>query len=103
MVKLLFLSHCLIKDYQERLRAEAEEKGYEVYVVPGGSLVRKIVQTYLEDIEKIVGVACKEEVGLARDYLEKSSILANKVFTVELSSNGCKNTTVNLEDVLNVL
>ncbi len=103
MVKLLFLSHCLIKDSQERLKDEAEERGYEVYVVPGGSLIRKIVQTYLGDIEKIVGVACKEEIGLAIDYLERYSILDNKVFTVELSSNGCKNTTVNLEKVLNVL
>jgi hypothetical protein len=103
MVKLLFLSHCLVKDYQERLRVEAEEKGYEVYVVPGGSLVKKIIQTYLKDIEKIVGVACEEEIGLARSYLEKSKILTNKMFAIELSSNGCKNTTVNLEKVLEVL
>ena len=103
MVKLLFLSHCLVKDYQERLRNEAEERGYEVYVVPGGSLVRKIIQDYLEDIEKIVGIACEEEIDLARNYLKKSSLLANKLFAVELSSNGCKDTTVNLEEVLNVL
>jgi len=103
MVKLLFLSHCLVKDYQERLKDEAEERGYKVYIVPGGSLVKKIIQTYLKDVEKIVGVACEEEIGLARDYLKKSQILANKMFAIELSTNGCKNTTVDLEKVLNVL
>jgi hypothetical protein len=81
-------SECLIKQATEA----GVRKGYDVYVLPGGSCIRKILQTKM--YEGVVGVACCEEINLARDLSEKSEIV---IQAVPLIKNGCSNTIFNLE------
>jgi len=109
MVKLLFLPHCLNKNLSRKITKRGKDEGYEVYVVPGGSRVKRIIEEYIsrtidriEGIEKIVGVACQEEVDLALRYFTEIE-LREKVFAVNLIDDGCKNTRVDLEKVLEIL
>ena len=52
-----------------------KEKGYDVYVLPGGSCIKKILAK--KKYEGIVGVACTEEIKLARQ------ILSGKGFAIQ--------------------
>ena len=103
MVKLLFLPHCLRKGVLNEIKKYGEEKGYEVYVVGGGSKIKKIIEGTGHNIDRIVGVACEDEIALAKEYFDKRSFDIKKVFSVSLSEDGCKNTSVDLEKVLEVL
>lgn len=47
-MKILFLPHCLRKDIAEKIKAEGERLDYEVYVVPGGSIIKKLIEEKLE-------------------------------------------------------
>ncbi|MFA4953159.1 MAG: DUF116 domain-containing protein [Candidatus Pacearchaeota archaeon] len=103
MVKLLFLPHCLKESLLEDIKHYGEKKGYEVYVVGGGSRVKKIIEETGHNINRIVGVACEDEITLAKEYFNKTNFDSKKVFSVSLSEDGCKNTSVDLEKVLEVL
>ena len=46
-----------------------EKKGYDVYILPGGLCVPKILEN--GKYEAVVGVACGEEIKLADKILEK--------------------------------
>ena len=103
MVKLLFLPHCLNNALSENISEEARKRGYEVYIVPGGSKVKNIIGKYgNECIDKIVGVACDDEIDLASKFLKESG-LSGKTFSIRLETDGCKNTSVDLEEVLKIL
>jgi hypothetical protein len=104
-MKILFLPHCLREDLKEEIRERVGDT-YDIHVVPGGSRVKMIVDEAIErgeDIEKIVGIACGCEIKLANDYFKKIDFSQDKIFAVQLSKDGCKNTEVDLEDVWNVL
>jgi len=64
-----------------------EEKGYDVYVLPGGSCITKILQSHKYDA--VVGVACGEEIKLGMKLLQKLNIPGQ---AVPLIKNGCANT-----------
>ena len=81
-------SDCLVNKATEI----AEEKGYDVYVLPGGSCIPKIVKS--RNYDAIVGVACPNEVKMGEDYLDKSGIPHQ---AVPLLKNGCSETKFNLE------
>ncbi len=51
----------------------------------------------------MVGIACQDEVEMALDYLSKLGVNKEKIFAVLLNEDGCENTSVNLEKVLEVL
>lgn len=103
MAKLLFLPHCLREYYVSGIKPIAEEKGYDVYTLPGGSMMKKILEKYsFDEIERIVGVACDDEVGLAMQQFRKIG-LHDKVTPINLSKNGCKDTLVSLEEVFSKL
>jgi len=76
----------------------AKEKGYDVYVLPGGSCVPKILKTH--KYEGIVGVACGEEVKMSLDLLSSMSVIGQ---SVPLLKNGCSNTVFNLETLTKTL
>jgi hypothetical protein len=76
----------------------AEMKGYDVYVLPGGSCVPKILKA--KHYEGVVGVACGEEIKLGGKIV-KSMGMAGQ--TVPLVKNGCANTSFNLETLFGVL
>jgi hypothetical protein len=101
-IKLLFLPQCLKSEYSQKIEEVAKKRGYKVYTVPGGSLVKKILAKYPK-IDKIVGIACKDEVNLALEYTRKLAKKGTIIKPIILLTNGCKNTEVNLKKVIKVL
>lgn len=76
----------------------AEEKGYDVYVLPGGSCIPKILKA--GGYDAVIGVACGEEVKLGVKAAEKMGIPAQGI---PLLKNGCANTWFNIESLRKVL
>ena len=69
----------------------ARKKGYDVYVLPGSSCVRKL---FGKNYDGIVGVACTEEIGLAKRLVRLTKV---KVQAVPLMKNGCAHTSFRLD------
>lgn len=76
----------------------AKEKGYDVYILPGGSCVPKILKTH--NYEGIVGVACGEEVKMSLELLSSMSVAGQ---SVPLLKNGCANTVFNIDTLTKTL
>jgi hypothetical protein len=76
----------------------AKKKGYDVYVIPGGSCIPKILKT--NRYEGVVGVACGEEIRMAVDALDRMDVAGQ---AIPLIKNGCANTAFNMETLANVL
>ena len=76
----------------------AKEKGYDVYVLPGGSCVPKILKAH--NYEGIVGVACGEEVKMSFGLLASMKVTGQ---SVPLLKNGCANTVFNLDTLSKTL
>ena len=74
----------------------AKNLGYEhVYVVPGGSMVYRILKEN-KDVRAALGVACLSELCEA---IEKLYPLGFKVQAVQLLRAGCVDTAVDVEEV----
>jgi hypothetical protein len=76
----------------------AEERGYDVYVLPGGSCIPRILKT--NSYEGAVGVACGEETKLSGDLLTGLGVASQ---AVPLIRNGCANTAFNLDTLMKTL
>jgi hypothetical protein len=76
----------------------ARKKGYDVYVVPGGSCIEKIIRQ--GGYEAVVGVACGMELRMAKQVVERLKIPAQGLF---LTRNGCSNTTFNIQALEKIL
>jgi hypothetical protein len=74
------------------------DAGYDVYVLPGGSCINKIVEK--NSYEGVVGVACCEEMKLGSEYLESVGIPGQ---AVPLIKNGCSNTSFNINSLMKIL
>ncbi|WGI17583.1 DUF116 domain-containing protein [Methanonatronarchaeum sp. AMET-Sl] len=72
----------------------ANELGYQVYVVPGGSLVYKVLEN--GGVEAVVGVACYEELDQAIKKATQTGIPSQGIL---LTKDGCVNTEVNKMEV----
>ena len=74
------------------------KKGYDVYIFPGGSCIRKIIQknTY----EGIIGIACTDELKLAEGILGGFDI---SVQGIPLLKNGCSETRFNFETLRKII
>ncbi|NIQ07130.1 MAG: DUF116 domain-containing protein [Candidatus Korarchaeota archaeon] len=122
--KALFLPHCSRKYMDSRCKAEfdpetssyfcnhcsndclinrttnmAERMGYDVYVLPGGSSVQKILEK--KRYKAVVGVACPMEAKMGLEALQQFNIPAKGL---PLLKNGCANTVFNyslLKELLN--
>ncbi|MFH0833004.1 MAG: DUF116 domain-containing protein [Candidatus Aenigmatarchaeota archaeon] len=117
--RALFLQHCSRKNMDEKCKASfnkkissyvcahcskdclinratkiAEEKNYDVYVLPGGSCVRKILSK--RRYEGIVGIACCDEIKMANNYLSEIGIPYQGM---PLLRNGCANTKFSIADL----
>ncbi len=102
--KLLFLPACLEKAISEEAIALGFEKNYDVYLVPGGSKVKKIIENYdFKKLEKIIGVACGDEIKLMEEYAKSKYLNKSKIYSIELKKEGCSETFFNLDDLLNIL
>jgi len=121
--RALFLSHCIRKYLDGRCKAVfdpsipsyscahcsedclvnksdclARKKGYDVYVVPGGSCVPKILKN--RRYEGVVGIACGEEMKVLGPLLDSMDVAGQ---AVPLLKNGCSNTFFNMETLARVL
>lgn len=73
-------------------------KGYDVYVLPGGSCIGKILSK--GGYDGVVGVACSEEAKLAMAHLEGLNVKGQAVLLIR---NGCATTSFNLRSLEEVL
>jgi hypothetical protein len=121
--KALFLPHCSRKYMDDRCKAVfdqnipsyicahcspdclidnavviAEKRGYDVYILPGGSCISKILKP--KNYEGVVGVACGEEIRLSREILKCMGVTDQ---AVPLIKNGCANTVFNIETLTSIL
>ncbi|RLJ09836.1 MAG: DUF116 domain-containing protein [Candidatus Aenigmatarchaeota archaeon] len=78
-----------------KIRVRAEKLGYRVFVVPGGSLVNKILERLKP--KAAFGVACLKELVLAADGIKIP------IQMVELLKDGCVNTDVDVKKVFDIL
>lgn len=81
-----------------RIKKEAERLGYKVYIVPGGSMVHKILKNSRPG--GCVGVACYFEL---EDATEKLTIAGIPYRAIPLLKDGCKDTVVDIEKVLRAI
>lgn len=121
--RALFLPHCARKYMDGRCKAEfnseipsykcggcspdclvnvanvmAKQHGYDVYILPGGSCILKILKS--KNYEGIVGVACGEELKLAGEILTRIGLPGQ---AVPLLKNGCANTVFSIETLQKIL
>jgi hypothetical protein len=85
-------AHCSSDCLINKATSFAEKKGYDIYILPGGSCVPKILKA--KHYEGVVGVACGEEIRLAGEILKSMNIAGQ---AVSLLKNGCANTYFNIE------
>lgn len=90
--------HCSDDCLVNRAVSFARRKGYDVYVVPGGSCIQRIVKS--NNYKGVVGVACGEEIHLGQDMLGSLGVATQ---AAPLIKNGCANTAFNIETLLNML
>ena len=76
----------------------AKAKGYDVYVVPGGSCIPKILKT--KGYEGAIGVACGEEIKMSGELLNSMNVAGQGV---PLLKNGCANTVFNMDTLMKTL
>jgi len=78
-----------------QVKKEVEKLGYKAYIVPGGSMVGKIIRK--EKPKAVLGVACMKELSMALDDISIPGM------AVELLKDGCVNTDVDIEEVKSIL
>jgi len=110
--KLLILPHCLRSPQCEAkldstglhckdcnrcvigiLKNKAEDKGYNVFIIPGSTFLKKIVKE--NNFKAVLGVACYQDLNLAMTQLSKFSCQG-----VPLLKDGCVCTKVDTRAVL---
>ncbi|HMK94394.1 MAG TPA: DUF116 domain-containing protein [Candidatus Limnocylindrales bacterium] len=91
-------SHCSEDCLVNQSVKIASNKGYDVYVVPGGSCIPKILKN--TKYEGIVGVACGEEIKMFAPFLGGMDVAGQ---AIPLIKNGCANTIFNVETLVKVL
>jgi len=91
-------AHCSPDCLVNKAEDFAKKKGYDVFVVPGGSCVTKILKSV--NYEGVVGVACGEEVKLAGELLSEAGVAGQ---SIPLIKNGCSNTVFNMDTLAKTL
>jgi len=91
-------AHCSSDCSINKAASFAEKKGYDVYILPGGSCIPKILK--VKHYEGVVGVACGEETRMGGEILKGMGIAGQ---AVPLIKNGCANTAFNIETLFDIL
>ena len=91
-------AHCSPDCSINRAVSFAEKKGYDIYILPGGSCVPKILKA--KHYEGVVGVACGEEIRMSGEILKGMGVAGQ---AVPLIKNGCANTVFNIETLVDIL
>lgn len=84
--------HCSPDCQINKATTMAEQRKYDVYVVPGGSCIPSILKKF--SYEGAVGVACGQELRLGGEALDKNGLTGQ---AVPLLKNGCSNTNFSLK------
>ncbi|MDW7731641.1 MAG: DUF116 domain-containing protein [Methanolobus sp.] len=77
-----------------RIHEAAKEHNFEVYVIPGGSFVKKIIKT--QRPASCIGVACYPELTESMQGASPFMVVQG----VALIQDGCFDTRVNVDDVI---
>ncbi len=93
-----FCAHCSPDCLINKADSAAKEKGYDVYILPGGSCLTRILKS--ARYEGVVGVACGEEIKLSGDLIHEGSVAGQ---AIPLIKNGCANTVFNMESLVGTL
>jgi uncharacterized protein len=91
-------AHCSEDCMVNKADQYARKKGYDVYLLPGGSCIPKILKT--THYEGIVGVACGEEMKMMSSLLSGMNVTGQGI---PLIKNGCASTVFNMETLRKVL
>ena len=91
-------AHCSDDCMVNKADQYARKKGYDVYLLPGGSCIPKILKT--THYEGIVGVACGEEMKIMGPLLSGMDVAGQGI---PLIKNGCSSTVFNMETLRKVL
>jgi hypothetical protein len=91
-------AHCSDDCVVNKANQYAKNKGYDIYLLPGGSCIPKILKT--SRYEGIVGVACGEEMKIMGPLLNGMDVAGQGI---PLIKNGCANTVFNMETLRKVL
>ena len=91
-------AHCSEDCLVNKADSYARSKGYDIYVLPGGSCIPKILKA--TRYEGIVGVACGEEVKLMTPLMTGTELAGQGI---PLIKNGCANTIFNMDTLVKVL
>jgi uncharacterized protein len=91
-------SHCSEDCMVNKADNYARKKGYDVYLLPGGSCIPKILKN--SHYEGIVGVACGEEMKIMGPLLQGMDVTGQGI---PLIKNGCASTVFNMETLRKVL
>jgi hypothetical protein len=91
-------AHCSPDCLINRAKSFAEKKGYDVYILPGGSCIPKILKA--RRYEGVVGVACGEEIRVGGEISSGMGVAGQ---AVPLIKNGCANTIFNIENLFKIL
>lgn len=86
--------HCSEDCLVNRATKLGEKRGYDVYVLPGGSCILNILKR--NKYEGVVGVACSQEVNLGGEGLKQMGLVGQ---AVPLIKNGCANTRFSLQSL----
>ena len=91
-------AHCSPDCLVNQATSQAVQKGYDVYVLPGGSCIPKILAK--AQYEGVVGVACGEETKMLNPLLGTMNVAGQ---AIPLIKNGCANTVFNIETLTKTL
>src|SRR5665648_17562 len=84
-------AHCSEDCLVNKADEYAKKKGYDVFLLPGGSCIPKILKS--ERYEGIVGVACGEEMKMMSHLLDSMHVAGQGI---PLIKNGCAGTVFNM-------
>jgi len=90
--------HCSDDCMVHKATLLAQQHAYDIYVLPGGSGVRKIFKT--TNYEGVVGIACTDELRMVLEITGKYNLLAQ---AIPLTKNGCANTQFDLETLTDIM
>ena len=93
-----YCNHCSPDCLVSKAVKLGESRGYDVYIIPGGSCVQKILKR--GGYDGVVGVACPAEIKLAAGILEKAGIPGQ---AIPLTKNGCSGTSFDLNRLEEIL
>ncbi len=79
-----------------QVKTLAKEKGIDVYVVPGSTFIKNVVQQ--REFKGVIGVACHQDLNLAMMGL--SDHITQGVY---LLKDGCINTEVNVDEIIDLI